>query len=94
LESVQSDAMYDAIEICSLLSRDKHSFEFTFTRTVMNLFRTGSSTVATEKCIFHHFSSTALNRLHDVYLNYGRPAIAYHDRLASGYRKYILQLEI
>lgn len=34
-----------AVEACPLLSRDKHSFEFTVTRTLMKLFGTVSSTV-------------------------------------------------
>ena len=37
-----------AIESCPLLSRNKHSFEFTVTRIFMKLFRTGSPSVVNE----------------------------------------------
>jgi exonuclease III len=44
-----------AVEACPLYSRDKHSLEFTITRSFMKLFRTGSSAVVTDCQVFFNF---------------------------------------
>jgi hypothetical protein len=41
-----------AVECCPLLSRDKHSLEFTVTRSLMKLFRTGSPAIVMDCLIF------------------------------------------
>jgi hypothetical protein len=54
-----------AVECCPLLSRDKHSLEFTVTRSLMKLFRTGSPAIVMDCQIF--FKLLPVTYLIDLY---------------------------